>query len=52
MFLKLSLKSQIAILGIKIHEIDISKDYTEDDKKQMKSFYLKKLKKIQPNTKL
>jgi hypothetical protein len=51
MFLKLSIKAQIAILTIKIQEIDFSKDYTENDKKQMKSFYRKKLKVIQPNTK-
>jgi hypothetical protein len=51
MFLKLSIKSQIAILCIKIKEIDFSKDHNENDKKLMKSFYQKKLKAIQPNTK-
>jgi len=48
---KLTIKAQIAILCIKIQEIDFSKDYNENDKKQIMSFYRKKLKKIQPNTK-
>ena len=51
MFVKLSVKSQIAILSIKIQEIDFSLDYDEKDKKQMIQFYRKKLVKIQPNTK-
>jgi hypothetical protein len=51
MFVNLSIKDQIAILNIKINEIKLSKDYTENDKKQMTSFYQKKLKVIQPNTK-
>jgi hypothetical protein len=50
MFVKLSLKSQITILSIKIKEINLS-EHTERDKKQMIEFYRKKLKKIQPNIK-
>jgi hypothetical protein len=51
MFLKLSVKAQVSILTIKIKEIGFLKDYNENDKKLMTSFYRKKLKKIQPNTK-
>jgi hypothetical protein len=51
MFIKLSIKNQITILFIKIKEIDFSKDYTENDKKQMVQFYRKKIKILEPNTK-
>lgn len=39
---------QAAILCIKIQEIDVSEDYSEKDKAQIKQFYRKKLKMIQP----
>jgi hypothetical protein len=52
MFLKLSIKNQIAILAIKIKEIDFSKDYNDPDKKEILSFYRKKLTRLKPNTKL
>lgn len=51
MFLNLSKKKQVAILCIKINEIDISTDYSEKDKATMMAYYRKKLKKIQTNTK-
>jgi hypothetical protein len=50
MFLKLSTKSQITILAIKMREINFSKE-TEKAKKEMIEFYRKKLKKIQPDIK-
>lgn len=52
MFLTLSIKQQVAIISEKIQEINFSKEYSENDKKEMKSFYRKKLKQIQPNTKI
>lgn len=48
MFVKLSQKAQETILCIKIHEIDMSEEFTDGDKAQMMAFYRKKLKKIQP----
>ncbi|MEN9909098.1 MAG: hypothetical protein RLZZ540_2247 [Bacteroidota bacterium] len=47
MFLNIPKTVQEAILCIKITEIDLS-DFPEKDKAQMKDFYRKKLKKIQP----
>jgi len=51
MFLDIPKKQQVAILCIKINEIDISKDFSKKDKAQMMDFYRKKLKKIEPNKK-
>lgn len=48
MFIKLPTAAQETILCIKINEIDLCDDYTDKDKAQMKSYYRKKLKKIQP----
>lgn len=48
MFLNIPKTKQAAILCIKIHEIDISEEYTAEDKAQMMAFYRKKLKKVQP----
>jgi len=48
MFVKLSLKAQETILCIKINEIDMSDEYTDQDKAQMIAYYRKKLKQIQP----
>jgi len=48
MFVNLPPKKQAKILGLKINEIDLSKDYSEKDKAQMMSFYKKKLKIIYP----
>jgi len=50
MYLKISKTKQVAILCIKIQEIDLSDDYSEKDKAQMKQFYRKKLKLIHPET--
>lgn len=51
MFLDITKKQQVAILCIKINEIDISEEYSKKDKAQMMNFYRKKLKKIEPNNK-
>lgn len=51
MFVKLPLRQQEAILSIKIQEVEVSNDLTENDKKLMKKFYRDKLRKINPNTK-
>jgi hypothetical protein len=50
MFVDMPKKQQIAILSIKINEIDISEEYTKKDKAQMMAFYRKKLKKLQPKS--
>jgi hypothetical protein len=49
MFVNLSTKQQAKIIGLKINEIDLSKDYPQKDKAQMMNFYKKKLRKLYPN---
>jgi hypothetical protein len=44
-------KNQIAILSIKIHEIELDGDLTERDKKIITRLYRKKIKAINPNAK-
>jgi len=51
MYLNIPKTKQAAILCIKIQEIDLSDDYSEKDKAQIKQFYRKKLKIIQPERK-
>ena len=42
--MKITRKNQARILCIKMTEIDISPDYSQKDKFQMKQFYRRKLK--------
>lgn len=48
MYLNIPKTKQVAILCIKIQEIEMCDDYSQKDKAQMKQFYRKKLKMIQP----
>lgn len=48
MYLNIPKSKQAAILCIKIQEIEMCDDYSQKDKAQMKQFYRKKLKMIQP----
>lgn len=51
MFVKLSSKAQIQILAMKINEVEMSDQYSLNDKKIIKKICRQKLKNIQPNNK-
>lgn len=52
MFINIPVKAQIEILAIKINEVEMSGSMTADEKNTIKQFYRKKLKKIDPKSKL
>lgn len=51
MFLNLSAKAQIEILAMKINEVEMSDEFSKEDKIIIKKICRQKLKNIQPNTK-